>query len=381
MFCTRCGVSNQDDAKFCNSCGNLLNPAETKASDGSKTNDNNNGNETTYWESSQVTYDQNNTFTDQSSMMTPPVNEFNHMNQTVIQKKKSRTPLYIILGAALVTVIIIVGFMIGSSKGFLDSMVSAVKSTAKAQSFEFEMEVTTKSKYGTDNEKVRGTFVYNLDKEKLAFDMRMDDDRLIMYDGVIYEADSDGIWYDYRASHDLDQIFYYYKEYIRDFKGFSSIDWEESFDEAGLWIFFDIKDFEKCIRKLESNLNNQKYLKDICNDFKVKKSSQGTTYSLDIDLPKFIKGISKNFDLIIDEYGFERELEYFIDDIDMFDDLEIDITIKGGKLTKILIYVSTNDIYSGKVTNEIKLSFDKYGKASLNEKEIKKYIRDYEYGY
>lgn len=380
MFCTRCGVNNQDDAKFCSSCGNLLIPAETETSSDSKKANYNEENEKTYWESSQEIYNQNQQFTDQS-MMTPPVNELNNMNQTLIQKKKSRSPLYILISVALVIIIIIIGFKVGSDKGLLDSLINAVKSTAKADSFEFEMRMTSKTKYGTNNEKVRGTVVYDLDKEKLDFDMRMDDDRLILYDGSIYESNRNGILYDYSISEELDDVFYYYKEYIRDFKGLSNIDWEESFDQSGLWILFDIDDFQACIRKLEKNLNSHKYLNDICNDYKVSKSSKGTTYSLDIDVPKFAKEVAENFDLIIDEYGFERELEYLFDDFDIFDDLEIDITIKDNKLANLLIYVSSGGTYSDKVINEIKLSFDKYGKASLNEKDIKSRIREYEYDY
>lgn len=380
MFCTRCGVNNQDDAKFCSSCGNLLIPAETETSSDSKKANYNEENEKTYWESSQEIYNQNQQFTDQS-MMTPPVNELNNMNQTLIQKKKSRSPLYILISVALVIIIIIIGFKVGSDKGLLDSLINAVKSTAKADSFEFEMRMTSKTKYGTNNEKVRGTVVYDLDKEKLDFDMRMDDDRLILYDGLVYESDRDGILYDYSISEELDDVFYYYKEYIRDFKSLSNIDWEESFDQSGLWILFDIDDFQACIRKLEKNLNSHKYLNDICNDYKVSKSSKGTTYSLDIDVPKFAKEVAENFDLIIDEYGFERELEYLFDDFDIFDDLEINITIKDNKLANLLIYVSSGGTYSDKVINEIELSFDKYGKASLNEKDIKSRIREYEYDY
>lgn len=384
MFCTKCGAKNEDNAKFCYSCGNNLNAAEVEKDAVPDSNVAQGNNESTYWENPSLSnpVQQTSGLVQQIPNPGQPIPpQFNYqpgVDGTGIQKAKKKPLIIAVPIIAVIVVIGLISFIVSrSNKGILDNIIGAVQGTLKADSFEFEAEAyTTDEEYGKDGGKIDGIIEYDLDKEKLSFDIGMGEDRTILYDEVAYDVDSEGIWNDQDISYELGMIFDYYKDYKDDLNNLSDIDWEAIADEAGIPIDFDVKELQKCIKEFEKNMNSTKYMKTVCNKYEKKNTSEGTKYSFDVDVPKFVESLVETFKPVIEDYVDESEFDYIYDQLDIVEECIIEITVKGGKLVGINANITVND-YS-RQTLELQLTIDNYGKASLNVDEIEGYIEDYD---
>jgi len=387
MFCTKCGAKNDHNGKFCHSCGNPLNVIEVEKQTIPAPMVTNGSNESTYWENQSINNSVQQTpyQAQQVSNTVQPVPPlYNYQpgaNGTGKQTAKKVKPFIIItpIIAVLAIIVLIVIIVSQSNKGILDNILSAVKGTIEADSFEFVAEAYTTDEDGRDGGKIDGTIECDLDKEILNFDIGMGDERTILYDGVIYELESGEVWDDENISLGLNMFYKYYSEYKDVLKGLSNIDWENAVDEVGIPLNFDAKVLQKCINQFEKNMNDTKYMESVCNKYEKKKTSEGTVYSFDVDVPEFVESLVETFDPIIDELNIASDLDYLYDELDAVDEFKIEIIIKNGKLVGLNAEISVNSEY-GTETLNAELAVDNYGKAALNVDEIEGYIDDYNYG-
>jgi hypothetical protein len=289
---------------------------------------------------------------------------------------KSKKPLYIGLGGVAAVLVIIVLISVFSSKGgkVFDNILSAAKGTIESDSFDFSLELT-EDYSGPYTQEANGTVVLDFDKEDISFDIDTGDgEREILYDGVVYDIEDDEVWNSEDISSELGDIFDYYDEYKGAFKGLSGVDWEDAFDEAGLSGFVDTDKLSKCMKEFEQNINSEKYWNEVCNDFSVKKSGGGTTYTFDVDVPKLVESLLDTFKPAID-YDLDSVKDMVTDQVDIFDECVIEVTIKNNKLTALNVNVTYDD-YGDTVTYEFKGEISNYGKAKLDTDEIEEVIQN-----
>jgi hypothetical protein len=413
MFCTKCGANNEENSKFCYSCGNPLEvkkenqqPEKPVGNEISNTQGSNQGNsESTYWENqkinqpvmnastpSQPTYiPGNQAYTQPQQAYTQPQQpqqaytpahqptpEYSRQSSSQgagVQKTKKMKPMIIVAPIiALVAVAVIIGFLTTrSNKGVLDSVLTAVQGTIEADSFEFEVEANIEDEYGTEREKANGIVEIDFAKKKLNFDIGEDGSRTVLYDGTIYDIYDDEIWDAYDASDEVDMIFDYYKDNKNAFNDISSINWEEAADEAGIPIDIDYDLLNQCVKQFQKNMNSTKYIKSICNKFEIKKTSDGTLYSFDVDAPKFVESIVDNFEPLLEEYNLDNQIDYIYDELDFVEECKVDITIKDNKLTNVKV-----DLAVDGDSVDLELKIDKYGKAKIDTDELEEYIEYYD---
>jgi len=384
MFCTKCGVKNEDNAKFCFSCGNPLSTEVGNQTISEPTVTQGNS-ESTYWENPSLVSPVQQVRGQAEQFQNPgqPVpSQYNYQpgaNGSETPKIKNTKPFILAIPIiAIIAIIAIVGIIASqSNKGVLDNILSAVQGTLNADSFEFEAEAYMKDEDYTDGGKVDGIIEYDLDKEKLSFDIRMGEERTILYDEVIYDLESGEIWDDTDVSFELGLFYDYYKDYKDDLDNLSDIDWEAAAKEAGIPLNFDTEVLQKCIKEFEKNMNDTKYIKSVCNEYEKRKTKEGTKYSFDVDVSQFVESLVETFQPVFDELNISKsQLAYLYDELDTVEECKIDIIVKSGKLVGLGATITVND-YSEQ-TFELELKIDNYGKASLDVDEIEGYLEDYD---
>ncbi|HKL79631.1 MAG TPA: zinc-ribbon domain-containing protein, partial [Mobilitalea sp.] len=357
MFCTKCGTKNDDNVKFCYQCGNRLNEAGI--------NDQEQPQGPSYSQPQGPVYSQ-----PQGPTYSQPQAMYNqYPGQEINLRKKSKKPLFVGLGAiACVLLIGAIIFSFSARGKVLDNITDAAKGMLEAESFEFTIGVTEGR---SDKEEVSGIVEYDFDKEKLSFDIETSEgDRQILYNGIMYQVEGSYINNQEDFTYELKQLFSGYDEYNEALDGISKVDWEEAFDTTGLSMFVDTDEFEKCVKKFEKKLNSKSYFKKVCNEFSAKKTGKGITYFFDVNVPKLVESVIDIFSPAI-EYDLDSIKDDILDEVDVFDKLIIEITIKDGKLAGAEVDVRMEDYSGESVRNRLTLEIGDYGKASINEREIK----------
>ncbi len=421
MFCSKCGAKNEDSAKFCYQCGNRFEDAvpvnqpqpQAPAENYTYSQPQAPAENYTYSQPQapveNYTYSQpQGTVNNQQPPVVPqgpvygqPQNPNYQMQGTANNQPpqqpyyqpqppygqtpgqgykmpaKSKKPLFISLaGIAAVAVIIIVVLTTSSSaKGnVLDNLLKAMQGTIEAGSVEFSLE-ETRYYSGKQTEKAKGVFVYDLKNEELGYDIKVgDDERTILYNGIMYEIEDDEVWWSTDYTSEIEDIFYYYDEYKGAFNGISKIDWEDIIDEAGISMLVDTDALQKCLKNFEKDLNSEDFYKKVFKKFSVDKSSKGTKYTFeDIKIKELVKALADTFKPVIN-YDIDDLLDEATDEFDIFDEFLVEITIKDNKLVEIYVDISVEDWSGDTDRREITMTFDKYGKAALDEDDIEDVI-------
>lgn len=396
MFCSKCGAKNDDNAKFCFQCGNrfdeagVIKPQQPQAPAGGTTYNQPQGapyNQASYQQAPNYGQQQTPNYTQQQApnygqqgpsigQPAPGYYQPQMPGQGYELPGKSKKPLYLGLGgiaAVLVIIVLIVAFTSKSGKVF-DNILSAAKGTIESDSFDFSLEFT-EDYSGPYTQEANGTVILDFDKEDISYDVDTGDgERQILYDGVMYDIEDDEVWNSEDVSSELGDIFDYYDEYKNAFKGLAGVDWEDAFDEAGLSSFVDSDKLTKCMKQFESNLNSEKYWKEVCNKFSVKKSGGATTYTFDVDVPKLVESLLDTFKPAID-YDLDSVKDMISNQVDIFDEFVVEVSIKGNKLTEVNVNVTYDD-YGDTVSYELKGEISNYGKAKLDTDEIEEVIQN-----
>ena len=429
MFCSKCGARNEEHSKFCYQCGSRLEeaisvmgqtqgPAEYTYNQPQVPISQDNYNQqqvpinqdnynqqqapdrkNTYYQQ-QVPVSQNNNNQPQPQIPVsqnqpqgsqygqpqgaiyqqpyPPYQQLPPYGQAASQERrpvKSKKPLFLTLAgvAAVAIVILCVTFLFpsGADKA-LDNILRAAKGTAEAGSVEFTVDMVNYYS-GKSREKISGVMIYDLKKGKIEYDVKNNNSRQILYDGTMYDIENGEVWWSHDYSDELDEVLEYYDEYKEGMNGLSKLDWEEVIDEAGLSRYVDTDKVAKCLKQFEKNLNSKAYLKRVCNEFSVEKTGQGTKYTFDVDVPKLMESLIDTFEPVI-EIDVDMIKDRIIDEVDVFEKLLIEITIKNNKLVEIHAEVSTEDRYGDTEKNEVTITLKNYGKVSLDEDEIEDLI-------
>ncbi|HKL99165.1 MAG TPA: zinc-ribbon domain-containing protein [Mobilitalea sp.] len=376
MFCTKCGAKNDDGVKFCYQCGNRLNETVMNDHTQSQGPAYSQPQEPAYSQPKGPAYSQPQGpaySQPQGPSYSQPQSMYNQsVGQEINLPKKSKKPLFIGLGsiACILLIIAIISSFSGKGK-VLDNITDAAKGMLKAKSFEFTIGITD-GRY--DKEEVSGIVEYDFDKEKLNFDIETNEGmRQILYDGTMYEVEGSYINDREDLTYELEQLFNSFDEYNDALDGISKVDWEDIIDETGLSMFVDTDEFGKCVKKFEKNLNSKSYFKKVCNEFSAKKTGKGITYFFDVNVPKLVESVADTFNPAI-EYNLDRIMDGILDEVDIFDKLVIEITIKDDKLVGAEVNITTEDYNGEPLRNRFTLEISDYGKASINEREIKNII-------
>ncbi len=407
MFCSKCGSKNEDHSKFCYQCGSLLevavsvmgqqqepagftysespapisnhtyNQPEAAQQDTSNQQAPSYNQQAPSYNQQAPSYNQQTPSYNQQAPY-PPYQQMPPYRQPVNQGKlsgKSKKPLFLTLaGVAAAAVIILCVTLLSPSRSgkVLDNILSAAKGTAEAKSVEFTVDL----KEGRSRDKANGVIVYDLDKGKVEFDIETGNgSRSILYDGSMYDINDDEVWGPYDYSSEIDDLLEYYDEYKKGMDGLSKIDWEDAIDEAGLSRYVDTDKMAKCLKEFEKNLNSKSYFEKVCEEFSVEKTKDGTKYIFDVDVPKLVESLIDTFEPVID-MDIDDIKDEILDQVDVFDKLLVEITIKGDKLVEIHADISMEDWSGDMEQNEITITFENYGKASLDEDEIEKVIEN-----
>ncbi len=308
----------------------------------------------------------------------PPYQQRPAYGQSVSQDKltrKSRKPLIISLaGIAVVAIIVLfvtLLFPLGGGK-VLDNILKAAKGTLEAKSVEFNVNYVESSDRKR-KESVKGVFVYDLDKGKLEYDFVNQYSRQILYKGIMYDVDDGEIWWSEDVSREIDDLLEYYDEYKKGMDGISKVDWEDVLDEVGLSRYITTSQLEKCIKEFEKNMNSQSYFKEVCEEFSIKKTKDGTLYTFEVNVPQFAESLIDTFEPVISK-DIDDVKDEILDELDIFDEMILEITISKGKLVEIHADI-TMEGWDGKMESyELTVSLKNYGKASLDEDKIQKLI-------
>lgn len=354
MFCTKCGTKNEDGAKFCHSCGNMLD--KVQAEDSAQT-------------AGYTDYIQNYNRPETESVMQKDGQFFNRIF-------KSRNGHIISLSLApaiiLLTVIIVLSTRGG---GVLNPILKAAENTLKAGSCEFSIKYEgTYNNYRPESDEMEGVLIYNLEEEDIAFDISYDDERSVLYDEVLYYFEDDEIWHSEDLSRELDDLYDYYDDYKASLSDLSDLDLEEVMDEAGLDRFVEMDELSGCFKTFLKNLNDRKYFEKVCNDFKIKKSGGASTYSFDVDVPELVESLLDTFSPAID-YDLEDIEDELLDEAEEIEELLLEITIRDSKLAEVMLEYTVDDGYDVEST-AITMKAGKYGKAVIDEDEIEDMIED-----
>lgn len=357
MFCSKCGAKNEDQSKFCYQCGSLLEEA--------------------IFVKGQQQGPAGFTYSEPLAPY-PPYQQVPSYGQPVSQGKhsgKARKPLFLTLAGVAAAAIIILCIMILSpsrSGKVLTNILNAAQGTTEAKSVEFTVDM----KEGRRRNKAEGVIVYDLDKGKVEFDIETSDGyRNILYDGAMYDVSDGEVWGPRDYSSDIEDLLEYYDEYKVGMDGLSKVDWEDAIDEAGLSIYVDTDKIAKCLKEFEDNLNSKSYFEKVCEEFSVEKTKEGTKYIFDVDVPKLVETLIDTFEPVID-MDIDDIKDELLDQVDVFDKLLVEITIKGDKLVEIHADISMLRWDGTMEKSEITISLENYGKASLDEDEIKDIIEN-----
>ena len=333
MFCSKCGSKNDENANFCLQCGNRLNEM--------------------------------------------PINQ--QVLPDVTQKKKKKPLLPIIFGIsgiAIIAIILVICLMTLKKEAVLDNILASVKGTLKAESFDFT--ITAKGIIDDEEEssnKVKGTLEYNLEKEKLAWELKQDDGyECILYDGILYELEDGEIYSSEDISDELDMIFEYYEDYNSALDELDDMDWEEAIEDAGISNYIEADRLQKCVKKFVEKLNDKAFYKKVCNDFEIKDTKDGKLYSFDVDVPEIIDAVIDIFEPAID-YDIDDIKDELLEPAKAVKQLEVEIGMKDNKLTSLDLIINIDSPEEADERNlELSITLDNYNKAVIDEDKIEDLI-------
>lgn len=386
MFCSKCGTRNEENTKFCYNCGNRLEvDGSVMEQSQAPVNDTFSQPQTP---ASDYVYSQPQAPTSDYAYSQPQANQpiqpayqpqvpyGQPVNQPVTASGKSRKPLILALAgiAAIAAIILCVTLLFPSGSGkVLDNILRAARGTVEGKSVEFTAELVEYYS-GKTKDKVSGVMVYDLNKGKIEYDIEQERNRRqILYDGIMYEINGGEVWWTEDFSDEIDDIIDIYKEYKDGMNGLSKLDWEDAIKKFGLSRFVDTDKLDKCLKQFEKNLNSKSYFEKVCDEFSIEKTSKGTKYVFDVDVPKLIESLIDTFEPAIDA-DIDDVKDGILDEVDVFEKLLIEITIKNDKLVELHIDVSMEDWYGDIERNELTISLKNFGKASLDEDEIEDLI-------
>ncbi len=370
-FCPNCGTQNDDNAAFCSGCGGSL---------GDYT-----ANHTGY-------------------ATATPVEEI----PIQPEKKKSKTKLFIIIGAAvlafaLVLSVVTVGYFtdwfgLGSPLGGLTKALAntlqAESGTVKLEEYEINIDSTGEDedgydkayleaansfknvqlRYNIDYDKEQAAFVFTMEGLGIEYDSETDKystepgkSTFFLYKGTMYECTEYGGFnsaYDEDISDELDDAFDYYDRFIDE----DGINWKKIIREAELEDFVDADEIEPFLKELyEKRLSDEKWLKQ-----KLGFKKSGKTYTFKPDLEELVDDL---YDVVLDSDVLESDARRalrntrleVLDEISKLDfDMEISITVKGKYISRIEV---KGEIENVEVKGAVTLS--NMNKTKIKEDELK----------
>lgn len=396
MFCKKCGLKQEANSKFCSACGTKMDVVDGTAATAVKP-ENVDSQVTPLVEENSVGQaapaPQVNNAREQEAIRQVWSHEDSLNSGSESKKVKKNGILGLAVVGVVVAIIIFIGIFVIKpmvSNGVMTDILLSANNTLEAGNAKFTL--TTREKTSSDGDvdldeyTVEGLVDINYKKETLFVDAIEDEDRLVLYDGTLYtlDAKSNELWWDEDMSSTVRMFFKNYDEYKEYLKDFADIDWEELFDELGVEDYVDVDKFEKAYNKFLKNLNDEKYIAKLCNDFTIEKSSKGKTYVFDISISKLVKEVYKAFEPAFEDlniYGmdFEDILDAAVNEIAEADSFVVKITTKSKKLVGFEFHMDYEDSYwSEEIELDLTLDLKDVGKTSFDEKKFKKLMEDFE---
>jgi raffinose/stachyose/melibiose transport system substrate-binding protein len=347
MYCSKCGCINEENALYCQECGNRLDGISTM------------------------------------QQMTQYDNSFhpNYSEVNVPQKRKRNILPWVIsaAGLALAAVLVVLIIIFTKKDAVFDNIIASLKGTLEAKSCEFSIEV--EQEYGdySSEEEISGIFEYDLENEKLNYDINLEDnDESILYDGNVYYVYDETVTSTEDISDELDMIFEYYDEYKDALDDFGKVDWEELIDEAGLSNYFHEDKLQGCMNTLKKKLNDKEFFNKVCNEFQIKKENKETLYTFDFDVTKLTEAVIDIFEPAID-YDIDDFKDEILDQTDLIESFKLEITTQDNRLTSAHFNLEIIDKYSeDEVENNVQftIEIDHYNKAAIDKDRLDNLIED-----